>query len=68
VLSVVVPVYRNADSVPELLDAMDTISSEAEEDVQAVFVVDGSPDQSFALLRDLCPSAAASMSSPAPSA
>ena len=50
--SVVIPVYKNAESIPRLIDALVGMNRELDGQMEAVFVVDGSPDQSFALLRD----------------
>jgi glycosyltransferase involved in cell wall biosynthesis len=50
--SVVIPVYKNEASISRLLQALSLISLELNGKMEAVFVVDGSPDQSFALLRD----------------
>lgn len=43
--SIVIPVYRNEDNIPELLKALQQLSSEWAE-LEVVFVVDGSPDRS----------------------
>ena len=49
--SVVVPVFRNEESIPDLLAAMADLDHAASGDFEAVFVVDGSPDLS---LQRLC--------------
>src|SRR5690606_19060946 len=56
-LSVVVPVYGNARSIPKLLDALRGLALQVDGGFEAVFVVDGSPDESHALLREALPSA-----------
>jgi len=56
-LSVVVPVYRNAGSIAPLVDALRGIAQRVEGGFEAVFVVDGSPDESHALLRGALPTA-----------
>ena len=56
--SLVVPVYRNAESIPDLLAAIDLLSREFDQRLEAIFVVDGSPDASYALLRDALPGVA----------
>lgn len=56
-LSVVVPVYGNAQSIPQLLDALRGLARRVEGGFEAVFVVDGSPDDSHALLRAALPTA-----------
>lgn len=56
-LSVVIPVYGNEGSIPSLLAALADIRQRTTTPFGAVFVVDGSPDQSYARLRDLLPQA-----------
>lgn len=51
VLSVVVPVYGNEGSLPELIDRLSSLALPAGVQHQVVFVVDGSPDGSEAYLR-----------------
>jgi glycosyltransferase involved in cell wall biosynthesis len=53
--ALIIPVYQNEASLPDLLDVVTTISSEMDNELTAVFVVDGSPDQSYPLLRDMLP-------------
>ena len=50
--SVIIPVYKNEASIPRLLEALSNMGLQLNGEFEAVFVVDGSPDQSFALLRD----------------
>jgi glycosyltransferase involved in cell wall biosynthesis len=45
--SIVIPVYKNEASIPDLLLTLDGISERLNSALEAVFVVDGSPDQSF---------------------
>lgn len=54
-LSLVVPVYGNESSIDPLLKAVEWISDQVEGSFEAVFVVDGSPDRSYALLHELLP-------------
>ncbi|HEY4528844.1 MAG TPA: glycosyltransferase family 2 protein [Luteimonas sp.] len=54
-LSIVVPVYRNAGSIPGLLEALRGLAPRVEGGLEVVFVVDGSPDASHALLREALP-------------
>lgn len=60
-LSVVIPVYRNEGSIPTLVAALSAVADKARLDfdcaVEVVFVVDGSPDNSYALLAQSLPSA-----------
>jgi glycosyltransferase involved in cell wall biosynthesis len=55
VLALVIPVYRNEGSIPELLEAVAGIHDSVHEQMEAVFVVDGSPDRCYELLRDALP-------------
>ena len=54
-LSLVIPVYRNEGSIPELLDAVGVIDAGAPDGLEAVFVVDGSPDRCYELLLEALP-------------
>ena len=53
--SIVIPVYGNAGSIPALLERLESISGVLDNEVEAVFVVDGSPDDSFEILDRLLP-------------
>ena len=55
--SVVVPVYRNLATLPALLERLGALSPAVVGSMEAVFVVDGSPDDSADLLRSLAPAA-----------
>lgn len=54
-LSLVVPVYGNEASIDELLAAVADLEVRVGDGFEAVFVVDGSPDRSYALLRERLP-------------
>jgi glycosyltransferase involved in cell wall biosynthesis len=54
-ISVVVPVYGNEGNIPDLLVALGSLHDALGGDFEAVCVVDGSPDRSFALLREALP-------------
>lgn len=60
-LSVVIPVYRNEAFVPALVNAFEHVAERAQRDhgqaVEFVFVVDGSPDASYARLAQTLPAA-----------
>jgi glycosyltransferase involved in cell wall biosynthesis len=51
VLSLIVPVYRNEESIPDLLDVVERLDADVPDGLEAVFVVDGSPDRSYELLQ-----------------
>lgn len=53
--SLVIPVYRNAGSIPDLLAALTDMGAALGGALEVVFAVDGSPDESHALLRDALP-------------
>lgn len=58
-LSIVIPVYRNEESLARLLARLSTLAGELREStgqaLEVVFVVDGSPDDSFAVLNAQLP-------------
>lgn len=56
-LSLVIPVYRNEGSIEALVSAIESISVALENNFEAVFVVDGSPDNSELVLRQRLPQA-----------
>jgi glycosyltransferase involved in cell wall biosynthesis len=53
--SIVIPVYRNAENIPSLLAGLGELMSDLPADTEVVFVVDGSPDDSHALLAAALP-------------
>jgi hypothetical protein len=54
--SLVVPVYKNEATVPRLLETLREMDDRLGGRLQVVFVVDGSPDRSQAVLRERLPS------------
>ena len=54
-LTVVIPVYGNEGSITPLIAALASIKQQAGVPFEAVFVVDGSPDRSYARLREQLP-------------
>jgi polyisoprenyl-phosphate glycosyltransferase len=50
--SVIVPVYKNEGSINQLIDALCSINKSLDGNLEVVFVVDGSPDKSFELLKN----------------
>jgi glycosyltransferase involved in cell wall biosynthesis len=50
--SVVIPVYKNEDSISRLVDALAAMNASLGNEMEAIFVVDGSPDKSFELLKN----------------
>src|SRR5438045_4296939 len=60
-LSVVIPVYRNESSIPSLIAALNDLAEKVDarhgKALEVVFVVDGSPDNSFSELEQRLPNA-----------
>jgi glycosyltransferase involved in cell wall biosynthesis len=54
-LSLVIPVYRNEGSIDDLLSAVGDLNRRLGTAFEAVFVVDGSPDACYSLLRTKLP-------------
>lgn len=55
-VSIVVPVYHNATSLPELLARFQRVAERNQEQFEFIFVDDGSRDRSFEVLRELAAS------------
>lgn len=53
--SIVIPVYMNEGGIDDLVEALEGIAAKLEDPLEVVFVVDGSPDRSYAKLRDKLP-------------
>jgi glycosyltransferase involved in cell wall biosynthesis len=53
--SLVIPIYKNELNLPDLLKALRDFSRTLSHDLEVVFVVDGSPDRCFELLRQMLP-------------
>ena len=53
--SLIIPVYRNEESIPDLLEVLTSLNDRLDGELEAVFVVDGSPDQSYDVLRRALP-------------
>src|SRR5262249_26970036 len=55
-LSLVIPVYNNEENLPRLFRELDQLAARLTDDLEIVFVVDGSPDASLRLLQEKLPS------------
>jgi glycosyltransferase involved in cell wall biosynthesis len=55
--SIIIPVYKNEQNIPRLLVALEDLNQKLASDLECVFVVDGSPDKSFEILKANLPSA-----------
>ena len=53
--SLIVPVYKNEGNIPDLLSALTSISESMGDQLEVVFVIDGSPDNSYEILRQELP-------------
>ncbi|MEO8117743.1 MAG: glycosyltransferase family 2 protein [Rhodoferax sp.] len=54
-LTLVIPVYRNEGSLPDLLTAVAGLNEQLGGQMETVFVVDGSPDRCYEILRTELP-------------
>jgi len=55
--TIVVPVYKNEENLPDLLQALESLTARLGPRTEVVFVVDGSPDRSWLLLKERLPAA-----------
>ena len=55
--SLIIPVYRNEGSIPFLVEALEELNQSMGGDLEAVLVVDGSPDRCLELLAAVLPKA-----------
>jgi glycosyltransferase involved in cell wall biosynthesis len=53
--SLIIPVYKNQDSIEALIAATHALNQSLNNQLEAIFVVDGSPDKSAELLQSLLP-------------
>ena len=54
-ISLVIPVYKNSGNIPSLLEALEQLSASLAGGLEVVFVVDGSPDDSYLQLASRLP-------------
>lgn len=55
--SIVIPVYKNEESLEQLVASLGSVASQLQGQLEVVFVIDGSPDQSYVVLPKLLPGA-----------
>ena len=55
--SLIIPIYKNEANIPPLIEAVQGIERRLDGPLEVVFVVDGSPDNSFLVLRQRLPGA-----------
>lgn len=53
--SVVIPIYGNEESLPDLFEVLSHLNTSLNGLLEAVFVIDGSPDRSFERVREALP-------------
>lgn len=54
-LTLVIPVYRNEENISRLLIELGNLQRQLPDDLEVIFVVDGSPDNSLEILRRQLP-------------
>ena len=52
--SIIVPVYQNQDSIPKLMSNLSSLSEKLNNDLEVIFVIDGSTDKSQELITTGC--------------
>lgn len=55
--SLIIPVFKNEESIRDLIHLLKELDRSLEGRLEVIFVVDGSPDQSYARLRETLPDA-----------
>src|SRR5437868_7922784 len=55
--SLIIPVYRNEETLDDLLAALRVLAGDLDHKLEVVFVVDGSPDRSYPILQERLPTA-----------
>lgn len=53
--SLIIPVYRNGDAIADLIEAVSSLNKHLGGQLETIFVVDGSPDNSYEKLHTLLP-------------
>ena len=53
--SIIIPIYKNEESIPHLLKVLVKIREQVDDVLEVVFVVDGSPDRSYEMLNEMLP-------------
>ena len=53
--SLIIPVYKNEENIPDLLHALEAMGKNLGNDLEIIFVVDGSPDGSYNKLESALP-------------
>jgi len=51
IYSLIIPVYKNEQNIPRLLVALEDLNQKLGSALECVFIVDGSPDKSFEILK-----------------
>jgi glycosyltransferase involved in cell wall biosynthesis len=53
--SLIIPVYKNSQSIPELLTVIDRLNKKLENQLEVIFVIDGNPENEFEILKSQLP-------------
>src|SRR5262245_55943073 len=53
--SLIIPIYKNAESLPELLGVVTSLNKQLNAKLEIIFVIDGSPDNSYMFLNEELP-------------
>ena len=56
--SLIIPIYKNEENIPQLISALEKLNAAVGPGFELVFVVDGSPDNSYLMLCDRLPKVA----------
>lgn len=54
-LTLIIPVYKNEESIDDLLITVEHLFNQISDEIEAVFVVDGSPDRCYEKLKEKLP-------------
>lgn len=50
--SLIIPVYKNSQSIPELLISINNLNKKLNNKLEAVFIIDGNPENEFEILKE----------------
>lgn len=50
--SLIIPIYKNSQFIPELLVSIDGLNKKLKNKIEAVFIIDGNPENEFEILKE----------------